>query len=174
MARKTVSSTSFHCYFAHGFIVISMRMRVHFGLSWWWWQPLLSLSAVLRLTLTLMASGSVVHLLMGPSSLTVNHLDIRQRQGPGPLEGQSWVHKKLVPRGGGLIQNVAWDIVVISPPAALSSFTRHLFPQHQTEFHRNGDVDRRLQASTNGNSTGDRECLADSAFTRLVSMKGCS
>lgn len=90
---------------------------------------LLPPSAVLRLTLTLSASGSFFHLLMGPSSLTVNHLGIRQRRGPGPLEVQCWVHKKLVPKGGGLWFRMWFGTLSSSPsPAASSSFTRHSFP----------------------------------------------
>lgn len=59
-------------------------------------------------------------------------------------------------RGGGC----GLGLVVISP-AASTSFTHHMFPRCRSELHGNGDVDRRLQASTNGNSTGDRECLTD-------------
>lgn len=131
-----------------------MELGVHFGPSLWWWQLLLPPSAVLHLTLTLMASRSFVHLLKSPSCLMVNHLDIRQHRGLGPLEVQSWVSKKLVPRGrGGLFQNVTWDLVALSSSATSSFITHHSFPQLQTEFYHNGDVERRLQASTNGNST---------------------
>lgn len=126
-----MASTSCHCISAYGFIVISMGMGGRFGPSWWWWQPLLLPSAVPHLTLTLSASGSVVHLLMGPSSLTVNHLDIRQRQGLGPLE----VHKKLVPRGGGVWFRMWLGTLSSSPsrpPPDLSLVTR--FPSTTLSF----------------------------------------
>lgn len=59
-------------------------------------------------------------------------------------------------RGGGLIQNVARDFVVIS------SARSHLVVSLITRLnsHCNGDVERRLQASTTGNRTGDGERLA--------------
>lgn len=76
---------------------------LRFFLGWWCrWQPLLPPSAVLRLTLTLSVSEASVHLLMGPSSLTVSHLDIRQHPGVPGLEVQSRVSEKFsFPRGEG-------------------------------------------------------------------------
>lgn len=49
------------------FVIISGGGRGGSFLGWWCrWQPLLPPSAVLRLTLTLSASGAGIHLLMGP------------------------------------------------------------------------------------------------------------
>lgn len=103
---------------------------------------------------------------MGPSRLMVNHLDIRQHWGLVPLEVQGFVSKKLVPRGrGGSVSECDLGPCRPLPLSATSSFiTHHLFPQLQTEFYHNGDVKIRLQASTNGNSTGDTETLAGCMF----------
>lgn len=96
------------------FVIISGWGGGCLFLGWWCrWQPLLPPSAVLHLTLTLSASGAEIHLLMGPSSLTVSHLDIRQHPGVPGLEVQSWGYEKFSPR--------------CHPLAVLHSVTRHPF-----------------------------------------------
>lgn len=145
------ASTSFHCTPCIG----SQQLAQGWGpiLEWWsWWQPLLPPSAVLHLTLTLSASGSIVHLLAGPSSLMVSHLDIHQHQGLGPLEVQTWVSKKLAPKGGGGGSwAVAWIIVVISYPAGSTSLTHHCFLGVKLSF---------MTAVVEANSTDGRAFLA--------------
>lgn len=147
-------------WFCLCFIVISMGMGVRFGLSWWWWRPLLPPSAALCLLLTLWASGCLVHLLIGPFSLTVNHLDIRQRRSPGPLEAELNPQEVSSQWMGVWFRRLRETLCYFFPGPAVF-FTCHLFVQHQTEFHRKGDVDRRLQAWTNANRASDRESVAD-------------
>lgn len=78
----------------------------------------------------------------------------------GPLDVQCWVSEKFVPWGGGSDSECGLGLCRHLLPVSSSSFTHHSFPQRPNEFHRNGAVERRLQASTNGNSTGDTERLA--------------
>lgn len=61
-------------------------------------------------------------------------------------------------------------LVLLSSLAISSPLTHHLFPKNQTEPHHNGDVERRLQASTNGNSTGDTEDIWQTACSYQVSI----
>lgn len=114
----------------HIFIVIlhmvseSLAWQSIFGPWRWWWQPPLPPSAVLGLTLTLLPSGSPVHLLMGPSTLTVNHLDIRHHQGPGPLRcATAESPRNSVPRGGGAWFRLCHHLLT---PVSSSCLTRHL------------------------------------------------
>lgn len=152
--------TSFHCTPCIG----SMQLAQGWGpiLDWWsWWQPLLPPSAVLHLTLTLSASGSIVHLLAGPSSLMVSHLDIHQHQGLEPLEVQTWVSKKLAPKGGGGGLGHCRHLL----PGWVHLSHSSLFPRCQAELHDSGcwgEQHRRRGVSGSLH-----------ALTRFVSMKTC-
>lgn len=109
-------------------------------------------------------TNSVAFRLPRPSANGPFHPHCQPPGYPSPPESgaskmcQCWVSKKFCSqrRRGGLIQNVAWDFVVIS------SARSHLVVSLITRLnsHCNGDVERRLQASTTGNRTGDGERLA--------------